>query len=175
MQRLFVLLMSFIWVTQVVAQNGVSMKTVSEAGTLHDQFQGESLERIKILKLKGVLNLKDLKFLNTDLRLQNLDLSEVNFDSSLGRPGYLPGYQFEKLQNCLETLILPASIEHLGDNAFVDMTALKQVEFRGKILSVGKNAFKGCTQLKIKGDEFVESTLVDDYAFYECASIRSIR
>ena len=81
MQRLFVLLMSFIWVTQVVAQNGVSMKTVSEAGTLHDQFQGESLERIKILKLKGVLNLKDLKFLNTDLRLQNLDLSEVNFDS----------------------------------------------------------------------------------------------
>ena len=175
MQRLFVLLMSFIWVAQVVAQNGVSMKTVSEAGTLHDQFQGESLERIKILKLKGVLNLKDLKFLNTDLRLQNLDLSEVNFDSSLGRPGYLPGYQFEKLQNCLETLILPASIEHLGDNAFVDMTALKQVEFRGKILSVGKNAFKGCTQLKIKGDEFVESTLVDDYAFYECASIRSIR
>ena len=54
MQRLFVLLMSFIWVTQVVAQNGVSMKTVSEAGTLHDQFQGESLERIKILKLKLV-------------------------------------------------------------------------------------------------------------------------
>ncbi len=46
---------------------------------------------------------------------------------------------------------------------------------RNKIYTVGKSAFKGCGRLVINGDEFNEASLLDDYAFYECASIPSIQ
>ena len=92
------------------AQSGVSVKTVTQAGTLHEQFQGESLERIRILKVKGVLNLQDLKFLNNELRLQDLDLTDVNFDSSVGKEGVLPGYMFERMNPCSSSVFRPVSV-----------------------------------------------------------------
>lgn len=157
------------------AQSGVSVKSVAKAGILHNQFQGESLERVKVLKLKGVLNKQDIKFINNELRLTDLDLSEATFDSSIAKEGHFPGYLFEKQQGGLQRILLPANIQHLDDNAFTDMFKLEEVGIRSTIYTVGKSAFKGCGRLVIKGTEFKEASLVDDYAFYECKSITSIQ
>lgn len=159
----------------VSAQSGVSVKTVTVPGSLHDQFQGESLERIRILKIKGVLNKEDMKFLSTELRLQDLDMTDVNFDSSVGKEGLLPGYQFERMKESLQYIKLPSSVRYLADGAFEGMLRLKHVGVKGEILSVGKNAFKGCGELTLKGDEFLAAEVVEDYAFFGCASITEIR
>ena len=156
------------------AQSGVSVKTVTQAGTLHEQFQGESLERIRILKVKGVLNLQDLKFLNNELRLQDLDLTDVNFDSTVGKEGLLPGYMFERMKESLQFIRIPASVRYLGEGAFEGMTALQHIGVSGEILEVGKNAFRGCTKLSIQGDEFVRAEVIDDYAFADCAALVEI-
>ena len=157
------------------AQSGVSVKTVSKAGILHNQFQGESLERIKFLKLKGALNKQDIKFINNELHVAELDLSEAVFDNSIAKEGHFPSYLFEKLQGCLERIVLPGNISYIDDNAFTDMFKLERIVMRNKIYTVGKSAFKGCGRLVINGDEFNEASLLDDYAFYECASIPSIQ
>lgn len=156
------------------AQSGVSVKTVTQAGTLHEQFQGESLERIRILKVKGVLNLQDLKFLNNELRLQDLDLTDVNFDSSVGKEGVLPGYMFERMKESLQFVRIPSSVRYLGDGAFEGMTALQHIGVTGELLEVGKNAFRGCTKLSIQGDEFIHAEVIDDYAFADCAALVEI-
>lgn len=158
-----------------LAQSGVSVKTVSKAGILHNQFQGESLDRIKVLKLKGVLNKQDIKFINNELHVTDLDLSEASFDVSIAKDGHFPGYLFEKLQGCLQLIVLPANIKHIDDNAFTDMFKLERISMRSVIQTVGKSAFKGCGRLVIEGDEFKEASLIDDYAFYDCSSIPAIR
>lgn len=158
-----------------LAQSGVSVKTVSKAGILHNQFQGESLERIKVLKLKGVLNKQDIKFINNELHVSELDLSEATFDNSIAKEGHFPGYLFEKLQGCLQRLVLPSNIQYLDDNAFTSMFKLESVSFCNTIYTVGKSAFKGCGRLVINGDEFNKATLIDDYAFYNCASIQAVQ
>ena len=153
------------------AQSGVSVKTVTQAGTLHEQFQGESLERVRILKIKGVLNLQDLKFMSNELRLQDLDLSEVNFDSTVGKEGYMPGYLFERMKESLQFIRIPASVHYLGEGAFEGMSALQHVEMPGEIYSLGKNAFKGCGKLTIQGDEFIHAETIEDYAFSDGAAL----
>ena len=157
-----------------LAQSGVSVKTVSKAGILHNQFQGESLDRIKVLKLKGLLNKQDIKFINNELHVSDLDLSEAFFDSSVAKEGHFPGYLFEKLRGSLQRIVLSSAINHLDDNAFTDMSNLECISFRAPIYTVGKSAFKGCGKLVIDGNEFKEASLIDDYAFYECSSIQSI-
>jgi surface antigen bspA-like len=158
-----------------LAQSGVSVKTVSKAGVLHSQFQGESLERVKVLKLKGTLNKQDIKFINNELHVTDLDLSEASFDSSIAREGHFPSYLFEKQQSSLQRLVLPVNIRYVDDYAFTDMFKLEHIVIRSVIQTVGKSAFKGCGRLAFDGDEFKEASLIDDYAFYECSSITSIK
>lgn len=159
----------------VYGQSGVSVKSINKAGILSEQFQGESLERIKILKLKGIINKQDIKFLVNEMRVTDLDLSEATFDSTIGKDGIFPGYLLERLAPSLQSLTLPKNITHIADNAFSDMIKLERISFRNKIYSVGKNAFRNCGRLKLQGDEFVAATLIDDYAFYDCKSIHSIK
>lgn len=118
------------------AQSGVSVKTVSKAGILHNQFQGELLERIKFLKLKGALNKQDIKFINNELHVAELDLSEAVFDNSIAKEGHFPSYLFEKLQGCLERIVLPGNISYIDDNAFTDMFKLERIVMRNKIYTV---------------------------------------
>ena len=158
----------------VFPQSGISVKNVAKAGLLQNQFQGESLGRIKVLKIKGELNKHDLKFINNELHVTDLDLSESTFDSSIAKKGHLPGFIFEKLNSSLQRIVLPSNIEHLEDNAFMGMSCLESLVTRHPIKSVGKNAFRDCTRLNIIGTEFNQAIAIDDFAFYNCSSIQRI-
>lgn len=56
----------------------------------------------------------------------------------------------------------------IPDNCFTNCYSLKRVTVEGKLKSVGKEAFAGCSSLEQVQAEFEETLEINDYAFYHC-------
>ena len=73
-------------------------------------------------------------------------------------------------------VIIPDSIEELGNNIFSRCSSLEEVVFDGisKITKIPTNTFYKCTSLK---DITIPTTvkIIEDYAFYQCSSIAELR
>jgi len=48
----------------------------------------------------------------------------------------------------LKKVVIPESVQQIGDNAFAGCSELEEVVIKGNIREVGARAFKGCTNLK---------------------------
>ena len=68
---------------------------------------------------------------------------------------------------------IPASVTTIGDNAFQNCTALKNVAIPGSITKIGKNVFDGCSSLtNVELPGTIKS--IGDYAFRGCSSLSYI-
>ena len=104
-----------------------------------------------------------------------LDLRDCKNLTSIGNPG--DGYDFGAFQGCksLKTVILPTSLESIGDYAFYSCDGLTSINLSGCIglATIGKDAFNSCSTLK---EIILPETLttIKASAFYGCTSLESI-
>lgn len=72
-------------------------------------------------------------------------------------------------------VIIPSSIQMLGNNVFSNCTALQEIEFEenSQLAKIPNNAFYKCTSLKeITIPDSVR--VIGDYAFYQCSAINEL-
>ena len=79
------------------------------------------------------------------------------------------------LRDCtsLEEVILPGSLESIGDYAFYGCKGLKTVEMKNKVTTVGAYAFQNCTGLKTVTCSDTLATM-GEYAFSGCTALTEI-
>ena len=69
---------------------------------------------------------------------------------------------FRNFEDTLEEVNIPATVEIIDDEAFLDCRALKSIRIPSSVEVMGKNVFKGCTNLKIQVDLEEKPSLWDD-------------
>ena len=73
----------------------------------------------------------------------------------------------------VERLILPDSINYIGNYAFAESTKLKGISTPDDLVTIGDNAFYGCTRLKsFKTSE--KTTTIGSSAFRKCVSLETL-
>lgn len=82
----------------------------------------------------------------------------------------------------IKTIIIPNSFVTFSDQAFMGCTNLSNIQYADNFtnsISIGKNAFKGCTALKsfgiISNDNYVKVSLLDEGAFEGCTALATIK
>ena len=76
-------------------------------------------------------------------------------------------------REALKVVILPNSVEKIGDEAFRDCTSLSDFEMPGSITSIGTSAFNNClslTEVVIPGDAQISAN-----AFYGCSALKEVK
>lgn len=69
-------------------------------------------------------------------------------------PSELDGYEVSKIQSIIydndtiRKVIIPESVKIIGENCFTESPSLEEVEIRGVVTELEKNAFFNCTALK---------------------------
>ncbi len=87
---------------------------------------------------------------------------------------YTSTEEWKNMQNKCVNVLVEGEIEIVGDNAFKDFTAIKNVEVTSLLEKVGKNAFSNCTSLEnITLPDTV--TVIDQYAFSGCKALKDFQ
>lgn len=87
--------------------------TVDREGNLHSYINSMDYEKIKSLKISGLLNIDDFEFINVNLpHLQSLDLSAATIIPNI------IDFRCVVYLNWLKELILPSNLHAIGDEAF---------------------------------------------------------
>lgn len=137
-----------------------------QAENLSTLLTDEEKTSVQKLVLQGELCGADILFIKTELpQLVELDMGNVNFkimgtdsdyyclDSDgnfylkLSSEYILPAKMFDK-QNGLKKIVLPNSIEEIGENAFMEFSNLEEVILPSRLRRIGRSAFQSCTALK---------------------------
>lgn len=69
-------------------------------------------------------------------------------------------------------VLLPASVEEIGEGAFICCNSLKKVTIRGKVKKVGALAFAACRNLE--SVEFLGVNEIEDRVFANCPNLKSV-
>ena len=186
-----------------MAANQIITINVATPGTLNTMMGETKKYSITALKLTGSINIDDIKFLREMAgcyynwgkypgKLEYLDLEDVtlNFESRSSLDIYtnkreyltnvrgedaqtLPDYTFAYLDQ-LKTIILPPSIQNIGEIAFYHDTSLTTIKLPYSLRFIGRSAFEGCENLTdLTIPTFVEK--IGEYAFSGCSSLTSIK
>ena len=121
---------------------------VTAAGTLMETLGGElASRRICRLKVNGVLNASDVKWLNelsqiTTGQLSYLDLSDCDIEGNT-----LPSSAFDGCL-ALQEIILPNSLEAIGSKVFRNCNGLYKVHLPPHLSRIDSYAFTGCRYLE---------------------------
>ena len=188
-------------------QTVVSLNVTAEDGTsglLAAAGGDANLAYIMDLTLSGTINGYDIAIIRNRMPiLRNLDLTNVRivanpfeyYTDSHSENNRLGRNAFRELDN-LRRVILPKSIDYVGDYAFYECNNLKSVkmyeglntidnyafaycpilvdvELPEGLLSIGSGAFQSCSRLE---EITIPSTLLTlgNYAFNYCTSLKSI-
>lgn len=200
---LLTLLMLLCSMRVAMAANQIITINVATPGTLNTMMGETKKYAITALKLTGSINIDDIKFLREMAgcyhnwgkypgKLEYLDLENVrlNFESRSSLDIYtnkreyltnvrgedaqtLPDYTFAYLDQ-LKTIILPPSIQNIGEIAFYHDTSLTTIKLPYSLRFIGRSAFEGCENLTdLTIPTFVEK--IGEYAFSGCSSLTSIK
>ena len=109
-----------------------------------------------------------------------LDAINFNFNGAFVVPSSLNGRIVSKIgsnvfknRNQITKIILPDTINSIGDSAFENCSSLQSVTWSPNLVTIGASAFKGCTNL----DEVIlpnTVTNIDSYAFEGCTNLESV-
>lgn len=192
----------------VVRQRGQDLIVVNEkiAGTLSELLSGYDLTVIEKLKVSGMMNNDDIDFINSKLPLLGeLDIQDVNMPKMkqglknvyrLLLPTSLVEIGESAFSNCkIENIVIPASVEIIGNMAFCYCRNLETVRFEAdskvKVIEGGWyggpttfpcGVFWECGKLKeinipasvetIKGGAFAECKLLSKVTFDENSNLK---
>ena len=76
--------------------------------------------------------------------------------------------------NCtsLETVVLPSTLERIGNWAFYGCTNLREINLKETVKTIGSYAFYGCTALTEADLTGVKS--IEDHGFYACTALKNV-
>jgi len=85
----------------------------------------------------------------------------------------VPGYLCKNMSK-LESVLLPATVTSVGQQAFMNCTALKKLEFPKGIKTVATSVLEGCSALE---EVIIPATVttINQDAFYGCRNLQAIR
>jgi hypothetical protein len=163
---------------------------VETPGTLASLLTETEKITITELTVKGNIDARDIKCIRDDIsKLIKLDISVVNIKTFTGSGGTyyyttypeneLPIWSFfsnfvsMKSKVSLTTIILPNSINSIGNSAFHDCTGLTGVIIPNSVTSIQFGAFSGCSSLTslTLGNSL---TFIGSAAFRECSKLPSL-
>ena len=165
--------------------------STSKAGELHNMIPAAKVNDIRLVRISGVIDEADLKFLKTianrgsvkDSRGRtvhpylNLDLKRATFVKTVrnghGRPlEALPTYAFYNWSG-LRSIIMPMHLRSISDNCFSSCSKLEMVELSPHTEVLGQDAFRYCNHLE---EVRIPSTVVEigKGCFYDCKSLKTI-
>ena len=138
--------------------------TVREPGTLEERMPKDMHERVRVLRVEGPLNERDLayitklakrsKVLNAegksvdnylDVDLEYADVME-KYGSRINHD-VLPRRAFEYASH-LRSIVLPGRMKAVGERAFGSCYDLEEVVMPPRVYELGERAFEGCDDLK---------------------------
>ncbi|MDE5877461.1 MAG: C10 family peptidase, partial [Muribaculaceae bacterium] len=118
-----------------------------EAGKLQTMLDENETSSIKDLTLFGTMNAEDFAFIRERMRINRLDISQVNIVASGANPANaLPKNAFRDYR-CLQTIILPSNLNTFK-NACLGNTGLTSIEIPASVATWEYNVFAGCNQLR---------------------------
>lgn len=138
--------------------------SVREAGTLETKMPKGTFEQVRMLRVEGPLNEKDLDFitklakrskvLNVDGKsIDNYLDVDLEYASVMERYGsrynhdVLPRRAFQYASH-LRSIVLPERLKSIGDHAFASCYDLEEVIMPPRVHELGESAFEGCDDLK---------------------------
>ncbi len=143
--------------------NAVSLKTVKLPNLVRIDTDGDGIldsDNIGTFTFVGALNLQAVELGSG---------STITGDYTFFSYSYNGGVH---LYSKLTTVTLGASMQSIGANAFVGLSALESINLNGATM-VGDTAFYSCTSLKtVTGLDGV--TDIGDYAFYNCSNMTTL-
>jgi hypothetical protein len=84
--------------------------------------------------------------------------------------------EIEKLflnEDSVEKVIIPETVEIIGDETFEFATSVKEIEIQGDIIEIGERAFMGCSNIvKLSFGEKLQK--IGGGAFFSCESLKEI-
>lgn len=87
---------------------------------------------------------------------------------------YTSTEEWKNMQDKCVNVLVEGEIEVIGDNAFKDFTAIKNIEVTSALEKIGKNAFSNCTSLEsITLPDSV--SVIDEYAFSGCKALKDFQ
>ncbi len=77
------------------------------------------------------------------------------------------------IRSCpINTLVFGDSVQYICDGAFVNMNSIDSIHFSNRLLSIGAEAFSGCSN--IQSLHLPEMTKIGSRAFYGCNNLRVV-
>lgn len=147
-----------------ITQGFVPTVIVSEAGTLQQILTEQNLLETTELKINGIPDETDFKFLKSVLTLNYLDISDVNLEE-------LPEGAFAN--SLISCVILPRALKVIGNEMFY-MAKTRTVQMFDEVVTIGNKAF---SMSEIHSDFHFSSKLqtIGKEAFYHCSGLYSLK
>lgn len=149
-----------------ITQGFVPTVIVSEAGALQQILTEQNLLETTELKINGIPDETDFKFLKSVLTLNYLDISDVNLKE-------LPEKAFE--HSLISYVILPRSLKVIGNEMFY-MAKTTTVQMFNEVVSIGDRAFY-MSEISDWNKFHFSSKLqtIGKEAFYHCSGLHSLK
>lgn len=184
---------------EAFAEEAVEVVEMTEAGKLKEKL-GEKLATVKSLKVKGPINVVDLRVIKTDMTaVESVDLEDANIQehkegTSTYAANEIGGFQFSQVEKItkfvfpkslktigrkafmgskLKEVILPEGLETLTKEAFQGSVDLKKVVLPGSLRVVTYSAFSGCKALEsLTLNEGIQE--IESTAFKNCNALTAV-
>ena len=163
---------------------------VSSPGELESRMPKDMYNRVRLLRVEGSLNDKDLKFITklakrskvvneSDKEVDNyldvdLERARVSEKSLFGSSqDVLPSSAFEYASH-LRSVVLPERLKRIGSSAFHLCYDLEEVIMPPQVMELGDYAFEGCSRLRY----FMVPTMLEEIGqecFSGCEALRQFQ
>lgn len=138
--------------------------SVREPGTLEDRMPREMYDQVRMLRVEGPLNERDLGFITKLAKRSkvvdgegksvsnylDVDLERASVMEKRGsriNHDVLPRRAFEYAAR-LRSIVLPEHLKAIGEYAFLNCYDLEEVIMPNRVYELGEEAFSGCDDLK---------------------------
>ncbi|MDE6770208.1 MAG: leucine-rich repeat domain-containing protein, partial [Muribaculaceae bacterium] len=117
------------------------------AGNLQNLLDENETGTVKDLTLFGTMNANDFAFIRERMKINRLDISNVNITASGSNPANaIPTKAFKEYRS-LNTVILPKNLNTFKNGCFMQ-TGLTSIEIPASVATFEYNVFAGCNQLR---------------------------
>ena len=143
--------------------------------SLSDVTFSDNVQSIKAYAFYGCRKLLEFTVPETCTELGSLFVAEsgVEHVTILSPITTLPGGSFFECRT-LTSVVIPDSVENIGNGAFQNCVALQEVVLPDKVHTIGIEAFSGCASL-ISVNIPSELVTLGERAFYQCGSLEKVR